>query len=58
MSDSVDYIIRVTHHMDGEVDAIFEGVGDSDSDKDAIVYALHEIIKLVEFGESIEIHKH
>jgi hypothetical protein len=44
--------------MDGEVDAIFEGVGDSDSDKDAIVYALHEIIKLVEFGESIEIHKH
>jgi hypothetical protein len=58
MSESAEYIIRVTHHVDGKINAVFEGVGDSDSDKEAIVYALHEIIKLVEFGYSVEIHKH
>jgi hypothetical protein len=58
MTESATYTVIVTHHPDGEINASFQGVGDSNSDKEAIVYALQEIIKRLEFGESLEIHKH
>lgn len=37
------YTVRVTHHWNGEIDASFEDVGDSEDDKAAVAFALRRI---------------
>ena len=56
MSDAVEYIVKVTHHADGEIDIAIEGVGDSESDREAIAYALGEAINLVKNGDTAIFH--
>jgi hypothetical protein len=56
MSDSVQYTIKITHHIDGEIEIAIEGVGDSESDREAIAYALSEAINLVKNGDTAIFH--
>lgn len=56
MTDAVEYTVAIRHHQDGEVEISIEGVGDSESDRAAIVYALGEAIRLVQDGEKAIFH--
>jgi len=56
MSESVEYTVKITHHADGEIDIAIEGVGDSESDREAIAYALGEAINLVKNGDTAIFH--
>ena len=56
MIDAVEYTVKVTHHTDGEIDIVIEGVGDSETDREAIAYALGEAINLVKNGDTAIFH--
>lgn len=56
MDDAVEYTIAIRHHLDGEIEISIQGVGDSESDRAAIVYALNEAIRLVQDGETAIFH--
>ena len=56
IDDAVEYTIKITHHTDGEIDIAIEGVGDSESDREAIAYALNEAINLVKNGNTAIFH--
>jgi len=56
MNNAVEYTIKIMHHTDGEIDIAIEGVGDSESDREAIVYALNEAINLVKTGNTAIFH--
>ena len=56
MNDAVEYTVKITHHTDGEIDIAIEGVGDSESDREAIAYALGEAINLVKNGDTAIFH--
>lgn len=56
MTDVVEYTVSIRHHLDGEIEISIQGVGDSESDRAAIVYALNEATRLVQDGEKAIFH--
>lgn len=44
----VEYVVRVSHHFNGTVEVVVEGVGDSPDDRRKIAAALLEAAALVE----------
>lgn len=56
MDDAVEYTVAIRHHLDGEIEIAIEGVGDSESDREAITYALGEAINLVKNGDTAIFH--
>lgn len=56
MTDTIEYTISIQHSMDGEVNIKLYGVGDSESDRKAIAYALEQAINLVLNGDTVIFH--
>lgn len=56
MDDTVEYIVAIRHHQDGEVEISIQGVGDSESDRKSIAYALEQAINLVLNGNIAIFH--
>ena len=52
------YAIQVTHYPNGMIEIEIIGVGDSDEDKEAIIYALEHAIDLLGGYESETVHVH
>ena len=50
----VEYVVRVSHHYNGTVEVVVEGVGDSPDDRRKIASALLEAAALVERGDKKE----
>lgn len=51
----VEYTVKVTHHYNGTVEVVVQGVGDSPDDRHKIASALMEAAALVEGGSSKKI---
>jgi hypothetical protein len=48
----VQYVVKVSHHFNGVVEVVVEGVGDSPDDRRKIAAALLEAAALVEQGNT------
>ena len=53
---TIEYTITIQHSMDGEVNIKLHDVGDSESDRKAIAYALEQAINLVLSGDTAIFH--
>ena len=56
MNDTIEYTITIRHSINGDVSIKLHDVGDSDSDRKAIAYALEQAINLVLNGDVAIFH--
>ena len=56
MTDTIEYTVIIQHSVDGEVSIKLHDVGDSESDRKAIAYALEQAIHLVLNGDTAIFH--
>lgn len=54
MTDPVVYTVLVQHWQDGEIHTEVRDVGESESDRRAVAFALRAAADQVEFGEPID----
>ncbi len=51
LDDPVTYTVNIEHYHNRDIRVTIHGVGSSDADRESIVYALREAIKLVQDGD-------